>query len=281
MQSPPNSTLRRFGWPTGTFHIYIIPTCFNSLPAMLRIPSASCHAVRHSRLCSGPNVCSTARPALCGRSRMHHAAPRNLTSSSVEPVSIASNRQEITFRLKDGGSVTKKISPTPKAKLDKLASALASLLSIPSSNSPARTHGPSFGTLHWELDPQGDAIHRHVALSSSDECDKVVQRIMAEAEEMNHHPHIAREDGGASFTVTCTTHSPRGLSVRDTRLAKKVDELLAGLDVTQPARLSNPSHDLEQLREQIVEQRNRTIAINRQKIADALEDCGCSTAKAV
>ncbi|EXJ91165.1 hypothetical protein A1O1_04274 [Capronia coronata CBS 617.96] len=104
---------------------------------------------------------------------------------------------------------------------------------------------------------------------------------MAEAEEMHHHPHIAREDGESYFTVTCTTHSPRGLSVRDTRLAMKVNEVLAGLPATQPARLSDPSLDLDQLQEQFAQARNRLIAINRRKIEDALESCGCSTAKAL
>ncbi|EXJ92808.1 hypothetical protein A1O3_01362 [Capronia epimyces CBS 606.96] len=211
---------------------------------------------------------------------------QTLSLSSIEPVTIADNREEITFRLEDGRSLTQKIAPTPKAKLDKLAEALASLLSPPASTSAwsstllVRSDSPSFGTLQWDLDPQGDAIHRHVALSSPGECDKLVQRIIAVADEMNHHPHIAREEGGSCLTITCTTHRPRGLSVRDTRLATRVNELLAGIRVTQPAQLTAPSRDLEQLQKQIFGQHARMIAINRQQITEALESCNCGPARA-
>ncbi|KAL2422128.1 hypothetical protein ABEF95_010327 [Exophiala dermatitidis] len=206
-----------------------------------------------------------------------------MSLSSISPITIAENRQEITFHLKDGTCITQKISPTPKVKLEKLAEALASLVSTPNQAENTTSLPPSFGTLQWELDPLGDAIHRHVALSSPEERDRLVGMIMTEADKMNHHPHIAREDGDgySCFTITCTTHSPRGLSARDTRLARRVDELLAqtGLQVTAPARISNPSLDLEQLQRQISEQRKRMIAVNRRKIAEALDNCGCESAK--
>lgn len=284
----------RYDFKAATNSNFSVSTSYSFLPpAMLRIPSLACQIVRHSRhqtfyaprtnipliICRQPEY-----PGFIPMSIYHAQTQRSLTLSSVSPVTIAENRHEITFRLKDGTSITQKISPTPKVKLEKLAEALASLVSTPNLNSAnTNTAPPSFGTLQWELDPLGDAIHRHVALSSPEECNRVVDTIMVEADKMNHHPHIAREDGDgySCFTITCTTHSPRGLSARDTRLAAKVDELLAqtGLQVTAPARISNPSLDLEQLQRQISEQRKRMIEINRQKIAEALENCGCDSAK--
>jgi len=213
-----------------------------------------------------------------------------MSLSPVDPITISEDRQQITLRLRDGSSVSQKISPTPKVKREKLAEALASLLSRhepdPKTNppSPATPTLPSFGTLHWELDPEGDAIHRHIASSSAEEVDGVIEAVMAEAETMNHHPHIARtgEDGtpgGNCVTITCTTHSPRGLSARDTRLATKIDELLAGFEVMQRVKPSSVEQDPEQLRQHIDAMREHNVAANRQKILQALESCNCATSK--
>lgn len=207
---------------------------------------------------------------------------RAMSLSAVNPVTISSDRKTITFRLKDGSSSTQQISPTPKVKLEKLEGALTSLLSAPASN--PTTSALSFGTLQWELDPLGDAIHRHVALSSPEERERLEQAIMAAAEELNHHPHLARGNGGEReeyggyITITCTTHSPRGLSARDTRLAMRINELLAGLEVTKPVEPTT-AQGQESVQKQITTQRDRLVAINRQGISDALESCACGTAK--
>lgn len=193
----------------------------------------------------------------------------------MDPITISPNRQQITFRLKDGSSVTQKISPTPKVKSEKLAGALVSLLCAPEST--PSTSSPSFGTPRWELDPLGDAIHRHAALRSPEDCEEVVELVLKEADQMNHHPHIAREAN--CVTITCTTHNPRGLSARDTRLATKIDEVLAGYESTQPLESSHTGQDLEPLQRQVAAMRGRTIAVNRQKISQALESCACSTGK--
>jgi len=164
------------------------------------------------------------------------------------------------------------------------------LLSL-SPSTPAHTNASttSFGTLQWELDSLGDAIHRHVALRSPEECDEVVELILSEAEKMGHHPHIARvgeggdEAGGSCMTVTCTTHSPRGLSARDTRLAARVNEVLAGYEPTQPVDAPKASEDQDQdpgqLQRRVAAMRGRALALNRQKILEALESCACSTRK--
>ena len=209
------------------------------------------------------------------RRRMQASFPRTFSvSSSDEPITISSDRHNITIRQRDGSTITQRISPTPKASSEKLAVALASLLSAPDSD--PSTH-PTFGTLQWELDSLGDAIHRHIAVSSPDESESVVQLIMVESEKLNHHPHIARSDSeGSCMTITCTTHSPRGLSVRDTRLAMKIDEILAGFNVMVPAR-PGVSEDPENTKAKLATERGRMIGINRQAISEALESCACST----
>ena len=243
---------------------------------MLRVHTTARWFFRHTRVQPVPNNVATSRPAF-SRRRLHASFPRTLSlSSSVEPITISSDRHDITIRLRDGSSITQKISPTPKANTEKLAVALASLLSAPDSDPSAQ---PTFGTLQWELDSLGDAIHRHIAVSSPEECDRIVQLIMAESEKLNHHPHIARSDSeGSCVTITCTTHSPRGLSVRDTRLAKKMDQILAEFNVTVPTR-PGAGEDLDHTRAKIATERDRMIGINRQATSEALESCACSTTK--
>jgi len=211
----------------------------------------------------------------CGRPSL--TFNRNLSLSSVDPVKISRDRQEVTFRLKDGSTLTQKIAPTPKVKKEKLEEGLSSLLSSPDSNST--TSGPWFGSVEWELDPLGDAIHRHAAVSSYNECEEIERLIMMEAEEIKHHPHVARiqdRDGPIYMTITCTTHSPRGLSGRDVRLAAKINEVLSNFRTTAPLNADGQEHPTQN---QIMELRRRAIDDNRQKILEALESCGCETAK--
>ncbi|KAK7900749.1 hypothetical protein LTR67_003033 [Exophiala xenobiotica] len=219
--------------------------------------------------------------AFASRSNLHGLLHRYSSLSTVDPITISNDRQKITVRWKDGREVTQPFSPTPKVKSEKLAASLASLLSAPDLD-PA-TKISSFGTFQWQLDPLGDAIHRHVALTSPEECDKIEKLIMEEAETINHHPHIARvrehDDKPTCLTITCTTHSPRGLSGRDTRLATKINELLAGVEVTCPFKAAGADQDMERLHEQVTARRKQGIDMNRQKIMEALESCGCENAK--
>ena len=124
------------------------------------------------------------------------------------------------------------VRPTPKANRAKLANALSSLLENPNEGPK-----PTFGSSRWILDEAGDAIHRHLALASDQEASEIESRIMSKADEMNHHPHVIKEAlinatcfGLNHMTITCTTHSPKGLSMRDVRLATAVDEIVAEYD---------------------------------------------------
>ena len=99
---------------------------------------------------------------------------------------------------------------------------------------PDQSSQQPFGSSKWTLDEAGDAIHLHLAIPSEKEGNEIESRIMTKADEMNHHPHIVKEavtmvDGSnlQHVTVTCTTHRPKGLSMRHARLAKAVDEIVA------------------------------------------------------
>lgn len=61
-------------------------------------------------------------------------------------------------------------------------------------------------------------------------------RLAAISDEMDHHARLDLPDTlpESDFTVmhvTCTTHRPPGLSMRDIRLAKSIDELAEALTV--------------------------------------------------
>ncbi|OQV04071.1 hypothetical protein CLAIMM_09017 [Cladophialophora immunda] len=143
--------------------------------------SAYCHV---NTLQLPPRRMAVLRPS------MNASFPRrNLSLSPSDPITISEDRQTITFRLDNGETITQKISATPKANRDKLANALASLLSTPETPNLSLKHSSSlsFGTTQWQLDALGDAIHRHTAHSSASECEEVEKLIMVEAEKMNHH----------------------------------------------------------------------------------------------
>ncbi|ETI22730.1 hypothetical protein G647_06806 [Cladophialophora carrionii CBS 160.54] len=203
---------------------------------------------------------------------------------------IPPDRQTINISLRDATVITQKFSPTPKANLDRLGKALSELLQTPEQdtvieapNEKAKdTPGISFGTIEWHLDSEGDAIHRHTAHPSATEKSVIEELIMRRADEMGHHPHISRgevEDAGDMYmTITCTTHSPRGLSVRDMKLAQKINDILAEFNTVTPWNLDS-SRDVDDEKLRIAALRERMIAANRAKINEALERCGCEAAK--
>ena len=243
---------------------------------MLRVHTTARCFFRYARVQPVLSNVAISRPA-SSRRRLHTSSPRTLSlSSSGQTIAISSDRHTITIHLRDGSSITQKISPTPKANTEKLAVALASLLSAPDSDPSAH---PTFGTAQWELDSLGDAIHRHISVSSPEEGEKIIQLIMAESEKLNHHPHIARSDSeGSCMTITCTTHSPRGLSVRDTRLAKRIDDILAEVNVMVPTKPC-AEEPLDHTTAKVAAERDRLIGINRRAISEALDSCACSTTK--
>ncbi len=73
----------------------------------------------------------------------------------------------------------------------------------------------------WEL--SGDAIVKQFDNGDFTGSVEFVNRLMPEAEEMNHHPDL--EISWKTVTVTITTHSEGGLTEGDFELARRIDAL--------------------------------------------------------
>ena len=71
----------------------------------------------------------------------------------------------------------------------------------------------------WERD--GDAIKRAFKLDDFKGSVDFVNRLTAEAEDMNHHPDLAISWN--EVTVTITTHSEGGLTSNDFELAGRIE----------------------------------------------------------
>ena len=220
----------------------------------------------------------------------HASIPhRKLSLASTAPITFSKDRKTISFKLNDGSVLSQKFAPTPKANLDRLSERLPDLLRTPErppaieigNESKRETAGISFGAAEWSLDSDGDAIHRHVAFAQVSDIDTIERLILQEADELNHHPHVIRgksEDGGERLmTITCTTHSPQGLSVRDTRLAEKINEILAEVNTIDP--WSVHVHNQDDVGQKIAAERKRMIVISREKINVAVKGCGCEGGK--
>ncbi|KEF59354.1 uncharacterized protein A1O9_04198, partial [Exophiala aquamarina CBS 119918] len=218
--------------------------------------------------------------------------------TTTRPIHISSDRKTITLHDANGETTTQLFSPTPKISSEKLERALAPLL-LPPLPSSGLEYAHSQSPSGWQLDPQhGDAIHRHFAFESKAKREEAIERIMRVADEMKHHPHIARGEWNAAsppqqdsrpwscfpLTVTCTTHQPRGLSGKDARLAAAVDGLaLVDDDILWALEEWDVQGGTDTGREmirRIREEQARLVGINRRAIADALSSCGCADAKA-
>lgn len=86
----------------------------------------------------------------------------------------------------------------------------------------------SFSTKAWDLDEAADTIHRYVAVHETD-VPQITADIEAASEAENHHPHIHSD--GSHMTISCTTHVPPGLSMKDVKLAKLIDKILDNYNI--------------------------------------------------
>ena len=87
----------------------------------------------------------------------------------------------------------------------------------------------SFSTRGWDLDESGDVIHRYTLLYNKDDFHQILPQVKAASKELNHDPTISLHENRLLFS--CGTHSPPGLSMKDVKLAKKIDEILAKVDI--------------------------------------------------
>ncbi|MEV4713058.1 4a-hydroxytetrahydrobiopterin dehydratase [Micromonospora sp. NPDC049374] len=80
------------------------------------------------------------------------------------------------------------------------------------------------GLAGWSGDPAG--ITRTVELASFPDAIAVVDRVAVAAEELDHHPDI--DIRWRTVTFQCATHSVGGVTMRDIRLARRIDEIVEG-----------------------------------------------------
>ncbi len=174
----------------------------------------------------------------------------------------------VSIRTKNGRELTFNFDPTPKANVEKLRQAVKSLCSWPADHSQ-ESKIYTVGQPHWSLTLTGDGVFRQLAVKSSKERDEITSRIQKVAGEMEHHPIIISMKPDRSGTpmhmcVISTTHQPRGLSMRDIRLALAIDTILRDYDVERPT--SGTKH------EQAVAIVRRSNNEMRKKINEAITD---------
>ena len=155
-------------------------------------------------------------------------------------------KPQVSLRTKNGRKLTFNLTRTPKANVAELIEAVRSLCSF---KRPADDRVISkrytVARLHWFLAKNGDAIFRPLAVKSSKEGNEITSRIQKAADEMNHHPTIISLEPEAPHTplhmcVITTTHQPRGLGMRDVRLARAIDSILQDYDVERA--IVDPEH---------------------------------------
>jgi 4a-hydroxytetrahydrobiopterin dehydratase len=92
---------------------------------------------------------------------------------------------------------------------------------------PSDDPQPTSSTESWTLEPTGDTITRVFVFETEEQAFLLRKRISEVSDEIDHHASMRLEPGrdNTRMTVTCTTHRPAGLSMRDIRLARRVNEL--------------------------------------------------------
>ena len=158
-----------------------------------------------------------------------------------------------TIRRKTGHAEQVNFYPTPKVDIAALARALQPLCSYPKDFDP-KSATYTFGKPCWTLSRHGDAIYRTLALESREIGDQIASRAMKVANEMNHHPTIISisEDEDSSPWHMCiinTTHRPRGLGMRDVRLAEAVNAILRDYNVEEPVVAPTPPRAMRALKD--------------------------------
>ena len=83
---------------------------------------------------------------------------------------------------------------------------------------------------------------------------------------MNHDPHTHVD--GTHLTISCTTHVPPGLSMKDVKLAKRIDEILESASSGEDG-TSRVEKDIT------LEQIQNGEKQNMEAIRKAKEDCSC------
>lgn len=194
------------------------------------------------------------------------AFTRTFTTTAPTSTSTTNGPTTVSFDLvgKNGTTTRIHVQPSyphkPKA-VENLLKQLPALLTAASM--PVSTI-KSFTTDGWDLDEGNDTIHRYLLLQNESDVDSIITAIEAASRDLNHDPHIHVD--GSRLTISCTTHVPPGLSMKDVKLAKRIDEILADIVVY-------PGH--EEKEADILTQRQRGREHNMEAVRKAKLECGC------
>lgn len=127
------------------------------------------------------------------------------------------------------GRIRRNVLVSAKTRPETLTTQLSPLLSA---HMPALKSTRSVGSKGWSLALKGDTIIRFFAFDTEADAARFVESVLKAADEMDHHPEIATIADPIHDTsplryvaISCSTHRPPGLSMRDVRLARKIDEL--------------------------------------------------------
>ena len=79
---------------------------------------------------------------------------------------------------------------------------------------------------HWSESRDGDAIRREFEFDDFSQAFGFMARVALIAEKRDHHPEWSNVYN--RVTIELTTHDAGGLSLKDVKMAKKIDALLEG-----------------------------------------------------
>ena len=128
------------------------------------------------------------------------------------------------------GRVRRHVRVSAKTNAQTLTAAMSGLLTAHMS---ALKSTQSVGSKGWDLESDGAAINRFFAFENEADSTMFIDSVRTAADEMDHHPEIStsadrrRQDNPVMryVMVSCSTHRPPGLSMRDVRLARRIDEI--------------------------------------------------------
>lgn len=196
----------------------------------------------------------------------------SIYSRSTYSTSTRSSDQFATsIDIMTSGGTTEQLKVTPsyptKPKaVENLLNGLRELVSFgPSSDSAV-----SYETNFWLLDREGNAIHRHFELYDQRAVQEFLVSVKTISDGVNHHPHYNVQ--GHLLTITCATHVPPGLSMKDVKLARLINQSYEDFKASQPRVISAgiEQREIDMLRTFAETQNN--LEIQRAK-----DSCNCAS----
>jgi len=162
----------------------------------------------------------------------HHGAQKHEVhkNNGTDPPYVKQSKPIVEVIGHSGQKIQREINASYPEKPRAVKNLLKMLSSLSLLASPSGTAYNSHG---WELDSSGRILHRYASFKSSQDAERARREIQQAASELKHDPHICEdfsEDTSLPYMlISCTTHHPVGLSLKDAKLAAKVDEILESI----------------------------------------------------